>query len=216
MSSTFNSTFGGLGQKPSPHAIGTDKSKGSFYANVGKNDINRHAIPPVPPMNADLTNPIPTRGINSAQIQTASISLNPAPSAVASYPFKPVFSGTNATITYGTLNGVAPTNIGSTFTVPTTGTRYLVLTASASSGSVTSSSLSVTTTPPSGVAATVGFPPATYPILLYVIVNQVLFRVIGPGSLYALPKEAFRIQKSMPTPDLLPYDTYYNWIVYNA
>lgn len=132
------------------------------------------------------------------------------------YPFQPVISGTSATITYGTLNGAAPTNISSTFTVPTTGTRYLVLTASSSSGSVTSSLLSMATTPPTAVAATYGFPPATYPILLYVIVNQALFRVIGPGSLYALPKEAFRIQKSMPTPDLLPYDTYYNWIVYNA
>lgn len=131
-------------------------------------------------------------------------------------PFQPVFAGTSTTITYGTLNGVAPTNIGSTFSVPTSGTRYLVLTGSSSSGSVTSSSLSVTTTPPTMVAATYGFPPATFTVLLYVIVNQTLFRVIGPGSLYALPKESFRVQKSMPTPDLLPYDSYYNWLVSNV
>ena len=131
-------------------------------------------------------------------------------------PFQPVFSGTSTTITYGTLNGVAPTNIGSTFSVPTSGTRYLVLTGSSSNGSVTSSSLSVTTTPPTMVAATYGFPPATFTVLLYVIVNQTLFRIIGPGSLYALPKESFRVQKSMPTPDLLPYDSYYNWLVSNV
>jgi len=131
-------------------------------------------------------------------------------------PFQPVITGTTGTITYGTLNGVAPTNIGSSFTFPTTGTRYLVLTGSSSSGSVTSSSLSVTTTPPTMVAAAYGFPPATFRVLLYVVVNQTLFRVIGPGSLYALPKESFRIQKSMPTPDLLPYDSYYNWLISNV
>lgn len=131
-------------------------------------------------------------------------------------PFQPVITGTSATITYGTLNGVAPTNIGSTFTVPTTGTRYLVLTLLASSGSITSSYLSVNSTPPTMVAASYGFPPASYDILLYVIVNQGLFRMIGQGSVFALPKEAFRIQKSMPTPDLLPYDSYYNWLVSNV
>jgi len=139
-----------------------------------------------------------------------------SPAPTTTYPFQPVFAGTSTTITYGTLNGVAPTNIGSTFTVPTSGTRYLVLTVYSSGGSVTSSSLSVTTTPPSAVSDTLGYPPATLSVLLYVIVNHTLFRVIGPGSLYALSKETFRVQKSMPSPDLLPYDSYYNWLVSNV
>lgn len=219
MASTFNSTFGGKGQRQSDHAIApvrkidVDRSKGSFFANVGPNDTNRHAIPPLPPIKTDLTNPIPTRGINSAQISTAEFVNNPASSGTVVYPFQPAIVGTNMTVRPGTLNGTVPTNIGTTFTVPTTGTRYLVLTGLASSGSVTSSSLTVTTTAPSMVAATLGYPPATFTVLLYVIVNQVLFRVIGSGSLYALPKESFRVQKSMTTPDLLPYDSYYNWLV---
>lgn len=212
MASTFNSTFGGLGQKPSQHAITTDTSKGSFNATIGKNDLNRHAIPPVKPMGGDVTNPIPTKGINSAQLPTASITLAPATAAL-SYPFTSSISGTNLTVKYGTLNGAAPTNIGSTFTVPSTGTRYLVLTATASSGDIVSSSLSVDTSPPSIAANNIGFPVNTFKVLLYVIVDKKLFRVIGNGSLQALSKEVFRVQKSMTTPDMLPYDSYYNWDV---
>lgn len=210
MASTFNSTFGGLGQKPSPHAINTDTSKGSFNATVGKNDLNRHAIAPVKPIGEDLTNPIPTKGINSAQIQTAEIAIVSKLASIT-YPFNVTIKGTNLTVKYGTLNGAAPTNIGSTFTVPSTGTRYLVLTGSASSGSVVSSSLSVDTTPPAISANNLGFPTNTFKILLYVIVDKRPFRVIGNGSLQALSKEVFRVQKSMTTPDMLPYDSYYNW-----
>lgn len=132
---------------------------------------------------------------------------------VQNYPFLPTIAGTSATIAYGTLNGSAPTNIGSSFTFPAFGTRYFVLSVTASSGVVSSSFLSVDSSPPAGVGTSLGFPPNTFKVLLYVSVNQRLFRTIGPGSLQAVPLEVFRVQKVITTPDMLPYDSYYTWSV---
>lgn len=136
--------------------------------------------------------------------------------STTTYPFQPVITGTSATITYGTLNGIAPTNISSTFTIPSSGVRYLSLDVVASSGGVSSSTLSITSSAPSVPGVTLGFPPNSFSWPLYYINNQVLYRLIGLGSVIATSREVFRVQKSMPTPDNLPYDSYYTWLISNA
>lgn len=140
----------------------------------------------------------------------------PNPSVNTAYPFFPKMSGSSATITYGTLNGVAPTNINNTFTISTSGTRYLVLNATASSGDIVSSSLSVTSTPPTPPGTSLGFPPNSFDLMLYIVKNGTPYRTIGLGSVYAVVHEAYRVQKSMTTPDMLPYDSYYTWLISNA
>ena len=133
------------------------------------------------------------------------------PISATGQPFDAIVSGTSLKIRYGTINMLAPSNIGSTFTIPGSGTRYLVLTVTASNGAVVSSVLSIETSPPAVLGNQIGYPQSTFAILLSVIVNLTPFRVIGPGSLQALSKEVFRVQKVMLTPDLLPYDSYYTW-----
>jgi len=132
------------------------------------------------------------------------------------YPFQPVISGTNLDIQPGTLNGMQPTNIGTTQFLPSTGTYYLILSASAVNGVIASSTLSVSGSPPAAISVSIGYPVNTFDYPLYVFVNQVPFRLIGTGSLQAVSTEAFRIQKSMPSPDLLPYDSYYTWTLTNV
>ena len=132
-------------------------------------------------------------------------------SGTGPFPFDVTIAGSDLTVRSGTLNGLVPTNIGTTFTIPAGVTRYLVLTGTASDGVLASCALSLDSAAPATVGTSLGFPPNTFPVLLYVIVDRVAFRVIGNTSLIASVFEAFRVQKTMTTPDQLPYDSYYTW-----
>jgi len=127
-------------------------------------------------------------------------------------PFEIVIVGGVASFFSGTFNGVAPTNIGSTFAIPA-GTQYAILTGTASDGAWVSSALSISASPPAPIGNRVGYPPNSIPVLLYVIVDQAPFRIVANTSLVAVSHEQFRVQKSMTTPDMLPYDSYYTWLV---
>lgn len=131
----------------------------------------------------------------------------------STYPFDITVVSGNATFIYGTVNGVAPTNIGSTLTISMSGTRYVYLTCSAVDGIFTSSTINISSTAPAAIGTNIGYPPNTFYILIHVVVDGVPIRVINRSSLQALSKEAFRTQKVMTTPDMLPYDTYYTWSI---
>lgn len=128
-------------------------------------------------------------------------------------PFTATVNGLNLTLTTGTLNGLVPTNVGSTFVISSSGTQYLLLTVSTSNAKVTSSSFSISATPASAIDVIQGQPPSTFDICIYVIVNTVPYRVIGNGSLFCTPYEAWRFAKAMTSPDAMPYDSYYSWRV---
>lgn len=128
-------------------------------------------------------------------------------------PFTATITGLNLTLTTGTVNGLIPTNVGSTFVVSATGTQYLLLSVSTSNAKVASSSFSVSATPAAAIDVVQGQPPATFDICIYVIVNAVAFRTIGNGSLICTPYEAWRFAKAMTSPDSMPYDSYYSWRV---
>jgi hypothetical protein len=213
MPTDFNSTFGGVGQEPSPNAINIDKKPGSFFAEFGGKgqDISRHAIPPVPRIGSDYSNSIPSRGINYSGPPTAILDIEPAATAPIKYPFTPTISGTSLTLTTGTVNGLVPTNITSTLTIIGTGTEYLQLSVSATNAQITSSSFSVSAVAPSPIPVIQGQPPTSFDFCTHVIVNGTAFRVIGNGSLVFTPYEAWRFAKAMPTPDSMPYDSYYSW-----
>ena len=119
----------------------------------------------------------------------------------------------NCTFIYGTMNGIAPTNIGNTLSVSMTGTRYVYLACSAVNGVFTSSTITIGSSSPTPIGTNIAYPPNSFSVLIHVVVNGTAFRVINRTSLQALSKEAFRVQKSMFTPDTLPYDSYYTWSV---
>lgn len=152
----------------------------------------------------------------SAPIDSGDPSSGGGGGSVPVYPFQPTIVSNVATLEPGTLNGVQPSNIGSSFFVSATGTYYLVLSVSAVNGVISSSTLSVTASPPATIGVSIGYPVNTFDYPLYVFVNQEPFRLIGTGSLQAVATEAFRVQKSTPSPDLLPYDSYYTWTLTNV
>ena len=119
----------------------------------------------------------------------------------------------NCTFIYGTMNGIAPTNIGSTLTVALTGTRYVYLACSAINGVFSSSTITIGSSSPTPIGTNIAYPPNSFSVLIHVVVNGVAFRVINRSSLQALSKEVFRSQKVMTTPDMLPYDSYYTWSI---
>lgn len=128
-----------------------------------------------------------------------------------SYPFDCKLSGSSLTVKYGTLNGLAPDNINSTFITGGSSNFYVLLNVTTSNAQVVNSSIIVSGTPANVMPVQLGQPPATFSTPLAVCTSGKIFRAIGPGSLVATPYEVYRLAKSMPTPDALPFDSYYSW-----
>jgi len=171
--------------------------------------------PALPWLDGDLTNPIPSIGINSAAIPTAELIIDSAVGLSGSYPFDITINTGAGTCTfiYGTINGVAPTNISSALAISTSGTAYVYLQCSATNGVFTSSTIATSLTAPSPISNNIGYPPNSFVVPIHVVVNGVPFRIINKTSLQAISKEVFRIQKTITTPDMLPYDSYYTWSI---
>lgn len=129
------------------------------------------------------------------------------------YPFDITVASGVATFAYGTINGIAPTNIGSSLSISMTGTQYVYLACSAVDGSFVSSTISIGSSAPGLISTNIGYPPNSFSILIHVVVSGTPFRVINRSSLQAISKEAFRTQKVITTPDMLPYDSYYTWSI---
>lgn len=134
------------------------------------------------------------------------------------YPFDISFSGgpdpKDATVRPGTINGILASNFTDTYSLSASGVYYLVLSVTATDGEIVSALLSMPTSPPAGVPTLQGQPPTSFDYLLGVVVDLVWYRVIGNGSLTAEGDEVFRVSKVAPAPGTLPYDIYYNWLIY--
>jgi hypothetical protein len=142
----------------------------------------------------------------------------PPPATPTIYPFDAIItdggSGTvDIAIQPGTINGLLPTNWATTYNISNVVTRYLILSCSSSAGTITSCSLSLSSSPPSGIPNSMGTPPTAFDYLLGIIVNGVWFRAMGPDSLAAAGSEVYRVSKTAPAPGTLPYDSYYTWLV---
>lgn len=162
-------------------------------------------------LDTDVGVQIPRRDTTSVNpVVLESPSSTPATPTV---PFTATVNGLNLTLTNGTVNGLVPTNINSTFVVSSSGTQYLLLTVNTANAQVTSSSVSVSSIPAAVINVVQGQPPLIFDICIYVIVNTVPYRVIGNGSLVCTPYEAWRFAKAMTSPDSMPYDSYYSWRV---
>ena len=141
-----------------------------------------------------------------------SIADDPIGAEVRLYPFEVSKIGaTSLRIRSGTINGLVPTGIAGTFTMVGSGTEYVIMTVSATNAAITGATIAVGTTPPVVIPTTLGQPPTSFEVLLATVVNGKPVRTIGDGSLTATPVEVWRFAKAMPTPDAMPYDSYYSW-----
>ena len=137
-----------------------------------------------------------------------------AASSGASYPFDVlVQSSTTYKLRAGTINGYTPSNMGNTFTMAGSGTEYCILTVTVTNGVITGAVISNTSSVPAAMPVNQGQPPTSFVVLLAVLVNGSPFRTIAQGSVGAKGYEVYRLAKSMPTPDALPYDSYYSWLL---
>jgi hypothetical protein len=116
-----------------------------------------------------------------------------------------------ATFRPGTINQLLPDNYLTGVVVPDTGTKYLVLNCTASSGQITGATFTAEDDPPDALEPFAGEPPTAFELLIGVVVDGVAVKVWGCGNIQALPVEAFRLQKITPVAGQVPYDVYYTW-----
>lgn len=130
----------------------------------------------------------------------------------SSYPFDvvPVNSST-ISLRPGSMNSLVPTNMTSNFTINPAAIQYVSLDCVASDGVFASSSISIKNSAPAFIGIRLGYPPNAFSVALHLLVYGASYRLIANSSLQAIAKEAFRVQKIMTTPDMLPYDSYYTW-----
>lgn len=116
-----------------------------------------------------------------------------------------------ATLRPGTINNLLVNNYLDGVSVPASGTVYLVVNVTASSGEITSATLSAEMTQPSAITPYAGQPPIAFGLLIGVVTDAVATKVWSDGNVSAVPQEAFRLQKASPVAGQLPYDCYYTW-----
>jgi hypothetical protein len=120
-------------------------------------------------------------------------------------------SAYTATFRAGTINSLLPSNYLTGVAVPATGTKYLVLTCTASNGEITAATFSADATAPAAIVPFAGQPPTSFKILIGVVIDGALVQVWGCGNIQALGVESFRVQKGAPVAGQVPYDVYYTW-----
>ena len=146
--------------------------------------------------------------------------------AAANTPFK-IFaskhyvSGTwdgtyDVTLWPGNVNGTVPTNMFSVINQAITSTQYVVLTCSSDGYVITSSSWSLTDTPPTQPESVADMPPSTFYVVLGVIFYNsdttaiTIYQIIY-NNISAWPVEWTRTSRPDPGPFGLAYMIYYNW-----
>jgi hypothetical protein len=129
-------------------------------------------------------------------------------------PFTLSFVGTVGTFTPGTVNGLLP---ALTITVSATGTRYIILRTTWSTGNLNGASWIDSASAPDSSPLTQTTPPTSFDILTHIVVQGTPIRVIAETSLQVNPYEAFRIDK---TPPLIagerPWISYYGYQVVSS
>lgn len=135
-----------------------------------------------------------------------------------SYPFGFYFGGTPSAPWFGlypgTINGLIPGNITTTFGLPstTTYTKYCVFDCDTDGYQVTNVDIAVEDSPPPPPTPTKGVASATFKILNHVIINGNAYRTMGPSCLIAVPQEILRTDKPTVSYGETPFDAWYAWV----
>lgn len=117
-----------------------------------------------------------------------------------------------ASVCPGSINSIVPTNIFSTFTVPATGTRYLVLEVSATDESPQTATLSLETTQPVPSLTTAETPPTVFKDVIAIIDDGKPFQ-IRSKNLIATSVEVYQETVSTPGVNERQYIPWYRWEV---
>jgi hypothetical protein len=124
------------------------------------------------------------------------------PSFVSSvaYPFDLTLEDAGATFTGkfrpGTVNGLIPSNYLSLTGIAKTGTVYIGIVCTFSNAAIQTAVFAAGGTAPPAYLVTKNVPPTDLRILTHVVVQGVVYRVIGPNSLTVKPDVWFETDKT--------------------
>lgn len=126
----------------------------------------------------------------------------------------------NVTIVPGTVNGLLPSNIFATITEPYNAmspiTYYATVACVTDGENITGVRWGLSTSMPTGQTAVAWAAPSAFSYLFGIIVGASIFRTIARTSLVFQPSLVVSVPKSVITPNIIPYDNYYNWLPVNG
>jgi len=129
------------------------------------------------------------------------------------YPFEYYTSGTGFGLRAGTINGILPTNIASTFGLTLNTELFVNLECESDGKTVQSAEIVAEASPPSPVTATPEIAPANFKLNIYYISPAwVPFRTIGTSSIAATTQEVIREPITGVAFGEMPYRPWYTWI----
>lgn len=131
------------------------------------------------------------------------VEMTPVGDPITSYDFE---------VWPGLIAGFLPSNMFSSFSVPASGTRYLVATCATDGRTVSSSTLAVETSPPTFATPQVSAAAAELKFTIGVFVDGVYFNV-WKKNVAVNTREVLREDKSSPGPLELPYISWWGWTV---
>lgn len=115
----------------------------------------------------------------------------------------------------GTVNGLLPSNVFATITEAYSAispiTYYASVTCATDGKSITGVTWGLSTSAPTGQTPTAWAAPASFSYLFGIIVGTTLYRTIAKSSLVFSPTFVVSVPKSSISPNIIPYDNYYNW-----
>jgi len=128
------------------------------------------------------------------------------------HPWKATLSGTELSVRQGTIDGILPSNIFSTLTIPDGSTRYITLNVSCTDSAPSSCTLSAETDAPVTSITLANTPPATFKDLIAVIADGTIHQ-IRDANLTATSQKVFDEPVSSPAPGEYNLVPYYRWVV---
>ena len=121
-------------------------------------------------------------------------------------------SGYTAQIAPGTINGILPSNIFSTFSVSST-TTYFIARATTNGKQVVSAVIIVSSSPPQNQTPVPQALPASFDKLFAISMEGNVFRTIPSGSITVAPQPLFTADRDSWTPGKPMTETWYSWAV---
>jgi hypothetical protein len=119
----------------------------------------------------------------------------------------------DATMYYGTVNGLLPSNISSAINVANDATRYVCINVTTSSGQVSAVTWSLETSAPAVAPVDQSTPPTSFSIAVAIIVDATVYRIwANQSNMWVRPIECFRTDKTGTiNPGESPYDFWFSW-----
>lgn len=153
-----------------------------------------------------------SRGLGGTTI-TVPKSRGGAGGITITYPFQYYTSGTGFGLTAGTINGILPSNMATTFGLTLDTEAFVNLSCTSDGKTIQSAEITKDASPPSPITATPETAPTSFKLNMYYIdASGSVFRTLGTSSIAATTQEAIRETLTGVAFGEMPYRPWYTWI----